>query len=250
MGRYRQGREGWGWVGSRLAPEAVPHGRMTLPHLLDWVPPWLSGLTAAQSADDPRTPPRRWREGDTAVPVSVSRARSCKGGSGGRGGSSRHTIGSRLARLVEGGGCGIGLHPPEVSGPAVLPRPYLLFPPPTPPPPPRQCIPVASLQHNLSRASPCRSRLAHSPLCLRSCCSPCYCLHVGPHICVFWLHHPAARCFMYHPDGPPCSCLPPGSFCQCRISARPSLFLHASVFLMTTPCLCLLARIFFLHPPA
>ena len=53
---------GWsGWVGSRLAPKAVSHGLcdLTSPARLG---PYLrlSGLTAAQTADDPRTSPRCW----------------------------------------------------------------------------------------------------------------------------------------------------------------------------------------------
>ena len=69
--------EGLGWVGSWLTPEAGPHSRH------DWTLPRLSGLTAPQTVDDPRTPPRRWWEGDTAVPVCVCRARPGLGGGGG-----------------------------------------------------------------------------------------------------------------------------------------------------------------------
>ena len=48
---------GLGWVGSRLAPKVVTHGQCarTSPAQLG-TPLWLSGLTAVQTADDPRNP--------------------------------------------------------------------------------------------------------------------------------------------------------------------------------------------------
>ena len=72
-----------GWVGSRLAPKVVTHGQCarTSPARLG-TPLWLSGLTAVQTADDPRTPPRRWWEGDAAVPVCPRALGSCGGGGG------------------------------------------------------------------------------------------------------------------------------------------------------------------------
>ena len=68
--RTPEGGGGLGWVGSRLAPKVVTHGQCARnsPARLG-TPLWLSGLTAVQTADDPRTPPRRWWEGDVAVPV-------------------------------------------------------------------------------------------------------------------------------------------------------------------------------------
>ena len=78
----------WGglvWFGSRLAPKVVTHGQCACisPAQLG-TPLWLSGLTAAQTADDPRTSSRRWREGDAAVPVCVG-ARAVGGPWGGGG---------------------------------------------------------------------------------------------------------------------------------------------------------------------
>ena len=62
----------------------VPTAGVSFPHRHDWALPRLSGLTAPQTVDDPRTPPRRWWEGNTAVPVCVRRARPGQGGGGRR----------------------------------------------------------------------------------------------------------------------------------------------------------------------
>ena len=57
----------------------VPTASVSFPHQHDKALP-RPGLTAPQTVDDPRTPPRRWWEGDTAVPVCMSRAlRACGG---------------------------------------------------------------------------------------------------------------------------------------------------------------------------
>ena len=48
------------WVGSRLAPKVVTHGQCAHTSLARLgTPLWLSGLTAVQTADDPRTSSRR-----------------------------------------------------------------------------------------------------------------------------------------------------------------------------------------------
>ena len=77
------------------------------------VVPRLSGLTAPQTVDDPRTPPRRWWEGDTAVPVCMSRAlRAC----GGFRALSQGTVAHLLSPL----GCGppIRMCVPGAPGPS------------------------------------------------------------------------------------------------------------------------------------
>ena len=114
---YRRGRGGGGgggmrhevageggldWGGSRPAPKAVSLCGLCGPTSL--APslgphPRLSGLTAAQTAGDPRTSPRRWRQGGTAVPVCVGRARPGPGG--GVQGTGSGTVGG------EGGGQGM-----------------------------------------------------------------------------------------------------------------------------------------------
>ena len=68
---------------------------VSFPHRHDLALPRLSGLIAPLTVDDPRTPPRRWWEGDTAVPVCVGRARPAQGG-----GTSGLTMGWCLALLV------------------------------------------------------------------------------------------------------------------------------------------------------
>ena len=60
---------GWVGLGPGLHRWQAPTASVSFPHRLDWALPRLSGLTALQTADDPRTPPRRWWEGDAAVPV-------------------------------------------------------------------------------------------------------------------------------------------------------------------------------------
>ena len=74
------GGGGWGGLGRGSHRRRVPTASVSFPHQHDWVLPRLSGLTAPQTVDGPRTPPRRWWEGDTAVPVCMSRAlRACGG---------------------------------------------------------------------------------------------------------------------------------------------------------------------------
>ena len=70
----------WFGLGRGSHRRRVPTASVSFPHQHDWALPQLSGLTAPQTVDDPRTPPRRWWEGDTAVPVCMSRAlRACGG---------------------------------------------------------------------------------------------------------------------------------------------------------------------------
>ena len=70
----------------------------------------LSGLTAAQTANDPRTSPRRWREGHTAVPVCV---RCPVEGRGGRG---RDAL--EVGEVPKGGNYP---PPPPFQGPSLCP---------------------------------------------------------------------------------------------------------------------------------
>ena len=61
---------GLGWVGLWLAPEAGSHGQHGLPSPARLGPTPAVWSHSPQTADDPRTPPRRWWEGDdAAVPV-------------------------------------------------------------------------------------------------------------------------------------------------------------------------------------
>ena len=91
--------EGWVGLGSRLAPKVVTHGQCarTSPARLG-TPLWLSGLTAVQTADDPRTPPRRWWEGDVAVPVCPRALGSLWGGGGGAFKAGAHLCRSPVGR--------------------------------------------------------------------------------------------------------------------------------------------------------
>ena len=61
----------WGGGGSWLAPEAGSHGQCVIPSLtrLGQTPAVWS--QSPQTVDGTRTPPRRWWEGDAAVPVCV-----------------------------------------------------------------------------------------------------------------------------------------------------------------------------------
>ena len=78
-------RRGGCWVGLGWVSACAKGGdpRPVCPYLTGSTgyPP-LVGLTAVQTADDPRTPPRRWWEGDVAVPV-CPRALGSLGGGGG-----------------------------------------------------------------------------------------------------------------------------------------------------------------------
>ena len=105
---------GLGWVGSRLAPKVVTHGQCarTSPARLGALLR-LSGLTAVQTADDPRTPPRRWWEGDVAVPVCPR----ALGSLGGGGGDSRQGHTFVVLQWAVVGACG-GLCVPGAPGPS------------------------------------------------------------------------------------------------------------------------------------
>ena len=95
---------GGGWVGGGrgLHPWQAPTASVSFPHRLDWALPRLSGLTAPQTVDDPRTPPRRWWEGDAAVPVCPRALGSGGGGFQGRGTPVSFSSRPWLARV---GGC-------------------------------------------------------------------------------------------------------------------------------------------------
>ena len=96
-----RGGGGLGWVGLGHGSHRrrVPTASVSFPHQHDWALPRLSGRTAPQTIDDPRTPPRRWWEGDTAVPVCMSRALRASGGFTARG---QGTVAHLLSPL----GCG------------------------------------------------------------------------------------------------------------------------------------------------
>ena len=106
--------EGGGWVGlgRGLHRWQAPTASVSFPHRLDWALPRLSGLTALQTADDPRTPPRRWWEGDAAVPV-CPRAPGSLGG----GGLSRQGHTCVVLQQAVVGACG-GLCVPGAPGPS------------------------------------------------------------------------------------------------------------------------------------
>ena len=59
LGWVGLGWVGLGWVGLGLGSRQrrCPTASLILPHRIDWVPPWLSGLTGPQTADDSRTSP-------------------------------------------------------------------------------------------------------------------------------------------------------------------------------------------------
>ena len=101
----------WFGLGRDSHRRRVPTANVSFPHQHDWALPRLSGLTAPQTVDDPRTPPRRWWEGDTAVPVCMSRAlRAC--------GGFRALGQGKIAYLLSPLGCG---PPVSVWGECVCP---------------------------------------------------------------------------------------------------------------------------------
>ena len=92
----RGGGGGWVGLGLGLRRRQRSHGLcvLTSPEQLGLCLR-LSGLTASQTADDSLTPPRRWWEGETAVPVCVGGVRP--------GGAPGLTSGRRLAWLLLAG---------------------------------------------------------------------------------------------------------------------------------------------------
>ena len=81
----------------------VPTAGVSFPHGHDWALPRLSGLTAPQTADDPRTPTEALVGGRCRhACVRLPRARPVQGG----GGTSAVTVGWCLALPVSWGGGG------------------------------------------------------------------------------------------------------------------------------------------------
>ena len=105
---------GLGWVGSWLAPEAGSHGQRVLPSPAQLGPTPAVWSHSPQTADDPRTPPRRWWEGDAAVPVDARAGVLGGGGIQGRGTPlsfssrpwGRGALGGGLWEVRGGGGLG------------------------------------------------------------------------------------------------------------------------------------------------
>ena len=95
----------------------VPTASVSFPHQHNWALARLSGLTAPQTVDDPRTPPRRWWEGDAAVPVCMSRAlRACGGFRALGQGTVAHVCLHWAAVLLSA--CGGGMCVPGAPGPS------------------------------------------------------------------------------------------------------------------------------------